>query len=209
MQVVSRSQISTPLKGGCSILAVFTIKLGKKCHFWVERAHQERLEPYIYIYMVWCHYLVQVWAFEGSLSGPSLFLLTRLVGKNTIKIGFQHIFQKELRAKNEGHYLVQVCLDQIMTPQNDVFCCVFLLLKMCQNIYFYSVFDKQQKLAKKTCPKKSITFTFCKTQVDKKKKTLCRNPPLDPKLVFFELAFLKKNIDVEQKTKLKSKKKQR
>ena len=34
-------------------------------------------------------------------------------------------------------------------------------------------------------------------------------PPFDPKLVFFLLAFYKKNIDVEQKQNLKAGKKQR
>ena len=39
-----------------------------------------------YIYMLWSYYLVQVWLFEGLLSGPSLCFKTLSV-RNTIKIG--------------------------------------------------------------------------------------------------------------------------
>ena len=39
----------------------------------------------VYIYILWSYYLVQVWPFEGSLSGPSL-LKKPLFVKNTIKI---------------------------------------------------------------------------------------------------------------------------
>ena len=47
---------------------------------------------YIYIYMLWCYYLGQVWPFEVLLSGPSLLFTKHCLSKNTIKWGFQHIF---------------------------------------------------------------------------------------------------------------------
>ena len=46
---------------------------------------------YIYIFicfLLWSYYPVQVWPFEGLLSGPSLFFLfLTLLLKNTIKVG--------------------------------------------------------------------------------------------------------------------------
>ena len=41
---------------------------------------------YIYIYMLWSYYLVQVWGFGKLLSGPSLFFLKHRLPNNTIKI---------------------------------------------------------------------------------------------------------------------------
>ena len=35
---------------------------------------------------------------------------------------------------------------------------IFLLLKMCWNTYFYSVFEHQPNIAKKMAKKKTITF---------------------------------------------------
>ena len=65
---------------------------------------------YIYIYMLWSYYLVQVWVFWKLLSGPSLFFLQHRLPKNTIKIeDSAHIFGKKIRAQNFGsYYLVQV-----------------------------------------------------------------------------------------------------
>ena len=55
----------------------------------------------IYVYMLWCYYLGQVWPFEVLLSGPSLFFANHGLSKNTIKQGFQHCFlvDKKLRAQ--------------------------------------------------------------------------------------------------------------
>ena len=119
----------------------------------------------MYVCMLWSYYLVQVWPFEGLLSGPSLFFVNCL-SKYTIKQGFQHIFcnQKVARKKNQGllsgpslRFLkcIQLgpdnnpYLDQLKTPQN-VFLCLFPL-KMCKNTYFiFIVFLKSnQKLEKK------------------------------------------------------------
>ena len=47
---------------------------------------------YIYIYMLWGYYLVQVWPFWKLLSGPSLFFLKHRLPKNTIKIGVSALF---------------------------------------------------------------------------------------------------------------------
>ena len=73
---------------------------------------------HIYIYVLWCYGLVQVWPLQGSSSGPSLFLYKS-------PKGFQPFFlKKKVAHKNfRLHYLVQVCvflnapnLDQILTP---------------------------------------------------------------------------------------------
>ena len=40
---------NTHLLGGCHVGVIFTIKLGKFCDFGTKPAHQERVEPYIYI----------------------------------------------------------------------------------------------------------------------------------------------------------------
>ena len=47
---------------------------------------------YIYIYMLWCYYLGQVWPFEVLLSGPSLFFTKHCLSKNTIEIGVSALF---------------------------------------------------------------------------------------------------------------------
>ena len=55
-------------------------------------------------------------------------------------------------------------------------------------------------------PQKRSFFTFCKTQVHKKTRSVT-TPCFFEKLVFLNLHFLKKNTDVEQKQNLKSGKK--
>ena len=50
--------------------------------------------------------------------------------------------------------------------------------------------------------KKTITFHILQNTGDIK-KTLCCNPPLDPKLVFLT-CFFERDIDVEQKQNVKS-----
>ena len=56
---------------------------------------------HIYIYMLWCYYLGQVWPFEVLLSGPSLLFTKYCLSKNTIKIGVSALFfcKKKLRAQ--------------------------------------------------------------------------------------------------------------
>ena len=56
---------------------------------------------YIYIYMLWCYYLGQVWPFEVLLSGPSLLFTKHCLSKNTIKIGVSALLflKKKLRAQ--------------------------------------------------------------------------------------------------------------
>ena len=51
-------------------------------------------------------------------------------------------------------------------------------------------------------------FTFCKTQVNKKTRYVATTL-LTPNWYFLNLRIVKKNIDVEQKTKLKVRKKNR
>ena len=62
------------------------------------------LSLYIYIYMLWCYYLGQVWPFEVLLSGPSLLITKHCLSKNTIKIGVSALFfcKKKLRAQIWG-----------------------------------------------------------------------------------------------------------
>ena len=65
---------------------------------------------HIYIYMLWCYYLGQVWPFEVLLSGPSLFFTKHCLSKNTIKIGVSALFflKKIARANLRCYYLGQV-----------------------------------------------------------------------------------------------------
>ena len=93
----------------------------------------------IYIYMLWCYYLGQVWPFEVLLSGPSLLFTKHCLSKNTIKIGVSALFvffEKNCARKfevllsgpswsclrcsqlgpNNNTYLAQ-----IITPQNAFF----------------------------------------------------------------------------------------
>ena len=92
---------------------------------------------HIYIYMLWCYYLGQVWPFEVLLSGPSLFLKTLFVTKHYKNRGFSTFFWKKDCARkfevllsgpswsflrcsqlgpNNNTYLAQ-----IITPQNAFF----------------------------------------------------------------------------------------
>ena len=82
--------------------------------FVTETCPNEQADPHIYIYIsiYLCGgviYLVQVWSFEGLLSGPSLFLFNTACQKH-YKIGFQHIFveKKIARKSYRGYCLVQV-----------------------------------------------------------------------------------------------------
>ena len=66
---------------------------------------------YIYIYVLWSYYLVQVWPFEGSLSGPRW-----------------------------GHYLVQVCFHTIKTGVSGDFVLLSyrFVFFLCPNIWQFS-----------------------------------------------------------------------
>ena len=56
---------------------------------------------------------------------------------------------------------------------------------------FIVFFEKQPKICQKKPPPKNDNFShFAKHRLIKK-KTLCCNPPFDPKLVFLNLGFLK------------------
>ena len=97
---------------------------------------------YIYICMLWSYYLVQVWPFEGLLSGPSLFE-KHCLSKTLYKIGVSECFvTKKLRANISGVIIwskfaflkrtqlgpgSNPYLDQIITPQNIVFWGFFCL----------------------------------------------------------------------------------
>ena len=50
--------------------AFFYYKIGLKMRF-LSKMWAQNLTKAIYIYMLWSYYLVQVWPFEGLLSGPS------------------------------------------------------------------------------------------------------------------------------------------
>ena len=75
---------------------------------------------------------------------------------------------------------------------------LFALLLKSAKIPVYSVFNVNQLLAKNS-PKQTITFHILQNTGY---KNVCGNPPLDQKLVFF-----RQNIDVEQQTQLKIRKK--
>ena len=78
----------------------------------------------------------------------------------------------------------------------------FLLLN-CANIPIFTVsFENQQKLAKHG-PQNDNFSHFAKHRL-LKEKPLCCTPPPPTKNGVFQLASLKKNIEVEQKTNLKS-----
>ena len=126
------------------------------------------------IYMLWCYYLGQVWPFEVLLSGPSLFFTKHCLSKNTIKIGVSALFFWKKNCARKFEVLLSgpswsflrcsqlgpnnnTYLAQIITPQNAFFF-VFLLLKICWNTYFYSVFWTSTKIWQKRGQKKTITF---------------------------------------------------
>ena len=58
---------------------------------------------YIYVYMLWSYYQVQVWPFEGLLSGRSLFF-QNIVCQKHYKIGVSaHFFElKSCAQKFQG-----------------------------------------------------------------------------------------------------------
>ena len=108
-----------------------------------------------------------------------------------------HLLIKNCACKFNNYWLVQVVfwtpklgpvnnpyLDQLITIKNSH--SLFFAFKNVLTYLFYSVFWNIHQNLPKTCPpKKRQLFTFCKTQAQKKR---C-NPPLDQKLVFFNLCF--------------------
>ena len=146
---------------------------------------------YIYTHMLWRYCLVQVWPFEGLLSGPSFFVLTLFV-KNAINRGVSTFFLKERVARQQSGVIIWVqvghfkstklrpdnkpYLDQIITPQN-----VLLLKNVLKHLYLQCLLNMNQTLAK------TPTFTLQNTCY--KKKRLLQHPPIDQQLVFFELVF--------------------
>ena len=90
------------------------------------------IHTYIYIYicmcMLWSYYMVQVWPFQGLLSGPSCFFQTLFVIKHYQNRGFstlKNCAQKKIR----GYYLVQVCVFKRthLGPDNNPSKCNFLM----------------------------------------------------------------------------------
>ena len=93
---------------------------------------------YIYMHMLWCYYLAQVWPFEVLLSGPSLFFTKHCLSKNTIKIGVSALFFWKKNCARKFEVLLSgpswpflscsqlgpdnnTYLAQIITPQNAFF----------------------------------------------------------------------------------------
>ena len=72
---------------------------------------------------------------------------------------------------------------------------------------FIVFFENNQKIAQKIAQKNDNFSHFAKHRFIK--NPLCCNPPFFEKMCFFNLHSLKPNTDVEQKTKLKIRKKQR
>ena len=113
----------------------------------LKRAEGGHTNNYVYIYMLWCYYLGQVWLFEVLLSGPSLFFTKHCLSKNTIKIGVSAGFFEKKNCARKFEVLLSgpswsflrcsqlgpnnnTYLAQIITPQNAFFL-FFLLLKIC------------------------------------------------------------------------------
>ena len=125
---------------------------------------------HIYVYMLWSYYLVQVWPFQGLLSGQSLFFLTLFV-KNTINIGVSAHFLNKTSCAQKFQRLLSgpslrlfkrtqlgpdssPYLDQIITPEN-VICLQFFAFQNVLKYLSYSVFfEKQHKLAKNATKKR-------------------------------------------------------
>ena len=86
---------------------------------------------------------------------------------------------------------------------------------MCWDTYFCSVFEHQPDFGQKWAPKNDKNSHFAKHKLLTKKRFVWTPPHLEPpnftqKMVFYILSFSKKkNMDFEQKTQLKRKKKQR
>ena len=75
--------VKTPHTWGvCVFFFIFYYKVGENWNCDLVLAHWLRLWPYIYIYlyMLWNYYLLQVWPFQGLLSGPSGVIIWLLSG---------------------------------------------------------------------------------------------------------------------------------
>ena len=171
--------------------------------------------------MLGSYCLVQVWVFWKLLSGPSLSFCSKtpIATKHYKNSGFSTYFGNNVRTTfwkllsgPSWRFLKRTELGPDnnfqLGPDNNfqkcTFFCYFLLFKMGQNTYFIVLFFFENLEKWQKCPQNDSFSHFAKHRLIKTKKALCCNPPLDPKLVFSTLHFLKKNIDVEQKTKLKS-----
>ena len=171
---------------------------------------------HIYIYKLWCYYLGQVWSFEVLLSGPSLFFTKHCLSKKHYKIGVSAICFLKKNCARKFEVLLSgpswsflrcsqlgpdnnTYLAQIITPQNAYFF-NFLLLKICWNTYFYSVFWTSTKIWQKKGQKKNDNFShFAKHRFIK--KPFCCNCFFCCFFCAFQFVlFETKNIDVEQKT---------
>ena len=176
--------------------------------------------------------MIYIYAVE-LLSGPSLALLEVIIwskfvfsktpiAKKHYKIGVSALFfETKIARKNFGcYYLVQVGvfsdavnldqiitsnLDQIITSKNAIFFVSFCFEKCAKMPMFIVFFEKQPKNCQKKCPKKNDNFSHFAKHRFIKKDPLCCNPPFDPKLVFFNLGFLKpKTMMLNQKHNSKS-----
>ena len=129
---------------------------------------------YIYIYMLWCYYLGQVWPFEVLLSGPSLLFTKHCLSKKHYKIGVSALFFWKKNCARKFEVLLSgpswsflrcsqlgpdnnTYLAQIITPQNAFFFS-FLLLKFAEIPIFIVFFEHQPKFGQKRGNKKTITF---------------------------------------------------
>ena len=107
---------------------------------------------YIYIYMLWCYYLGQVWPFEVLLSGPSLFFRKHCLSKNTIKIGVSALFFAKKNCARKFEVLLSgpswsflrcsqlgpnnnTYLAQIITPQNAFFFVFFAFKNLLKYLF--------------------------------------------------------------------------
>ena len=81
---------------------------------------------------------------------------------------------------------------------------VIFCFEKCAEIPICTFFLKIKKNWQKMPPKKTITFHILQNRLIKNRYVAL---PFFEKMCFFELAFLKENTDVEQKAKLKVRKK--
>ena len=156
----------------------------------------------IYIYIcLWSYYLGHVWGFLIVTNWATFVFLKRLFSRKHYKNrGFSRFFVQNQRgpkilivtnwatlpifkACTNVAQLVTIKVAQLVTIKNCHFF-NFLLLKMCWNTYFYSVFEHATKNCQKMA-QKTITFDIFQNTGLIKKKPFCCNPPFDQKMFFF------------------------
>ena len=150
-----------PFTGGKTFFIVFlrsmcTKQTAHSWTYWRKKRPKLNTTAYIYIYMLWCYYLGQVWPFEVLLSGPSLLFTKHCLSKNTIKIGVSTLFFWKTNCARKFEVLLSgpswsflrcsqlgpnnnTYLAQIITPQNAFFF-QFFAFKNLLKYLFYCVF---------------------------------------------------------------------